>query len=145
MTGPLLAWNASMNAADLRLVPAHRYEVVPDPVTAVPQLRRDGLVLANDVDDLQVAWFLDTNDDGREDPGEYLGIGGGTPYTPLRDHTFLRELRANVVVRTRAQDDRLSEGQGQRMENRAGATPQDGFRRRVHTATVRPRNVGVRG
>ncbi len=141
----LLPKVGGMNAEELRVVPAHRYAVAPDPVTGVPQLLRDGLLLADDVDDLQVAWFFDLNGNGREDAGEYLGAQGAAVYTPQRDQRTLREVRANVVVRTRTQDNNLIDGQFQRTENRVVAVAQDGFRRRVHTATIRLRNVGIRG
>lgn len=131
----------AVNAPDLRAIPAHVYQV-----DANRQLLRDNLVLTGDVEDLQVAWYYDLDDDGRIDAGEYRGIGGGTAYNPSNlDATFVREVRANVVVRTRYEDDRLEGGQFQRTENRAAVAGQDGFRRRVLTSTVKLRNVGTRG
>ena len=38
----------------------------------------------------------------------------------------------------------MAQGQWQVTENRIDPGGIDGFRRRVHTATVRPRNVGIR-
>jgi hypothetical protein len=62
----------------------------------------------------------------------------------------LTEIRVNVVVRTRDQDadvlqsPGMAQGQWQVTENRVDPGGFDGFRRRVHTAVVRPRNVGLR-
>jgi hypothetical protein len=59
-------------------------------------------------------------------------------------------MRVNVVIRTRAQDadvvqsPGMAQGSWQITENRVDPGGFDGFRRRVHTSTVRPRNVGVR-
>ncbi|HVP30497.1 MAG TPA: PilW family protein [Myxococcota bacterium] len=132
---------AITNTPQLKAIPAHVYQI-----DAQNRLLRDNLVLANDVEDLQVAWFFDLDQDGQVDPGEYRGIGGGTAYNPAAvDGTFLREVRANVVIRTRTQDDRLSGGKFQATENRGAVAAQDGFRRRVLTTTVRLRNVGTRG
>lgn len=144
MVNALSAVPAGGNTPDLRAVPAHVYAV-----NANRELLRDNLVLASDVDDLQVAFFYDVDEDRVIDglAVEYPGSAGGLVYQPENwDGTTLREVRINFVVRTRDDDDRLSEGQFQVTENRvAGAAPADGFRRRVHTATVRLRNVGTRG
>ena len=62
-----------------------------------------------------------------------------------------REMRVNVVVRTRDNGPGSNNGATiqtgmQAMENRVFvAVPNDGFLRRVHTTTVRLRNVGFRG
>ena len=66
------------------------------------------------------------------------------------DNSFLTEIRVNIVVRTRNQDadvlqnPGMAQGQWQTTENRVAPGGFDGFRRRVHTAIVRPRNVGLR-
>lgn len=129
------------NPPDFVLIPAHVYDVTgSDP----PVLRRDGQVLAKDVEDLQIAWFLDADEDDELDAGEYRGASGTTYDPKAQDGALLREVRVNVVLRTRGEDPRNpdSAGRGQETENRdtavAGA---DGRRRRVHTATVRVRNV----
>jgi hypothetical protein len=118
------------------------------------QLLRDGMVLANNVEDLQVALFYDLDDDGVMDGEnlEYPGSGGGAIYQSRNwDNSFLREIRVNIVARTRDQDadvvqnPGMAQGTWQLAENRV-APPglPDGFRRRVHTSTIRPRNVGAR-
>jgi len=147
--------------ADVVAVPGHVYQV-----NAANQLLRDGMVLADDVEDLQVAYFFDLNGNGTVDgllgpPGqqplqsnvEYPGsVLGGTPYVSNAwDHSLLREVRLDFVVRTRSQDADVLANPGTAQnnfvvrENRVPpAQPPDGFRRRVQTITVRPRNVGNR-
>lgn len=126
---------------DLVVLPAIVYEILNG------ALLRNGQVIVNNVEDLQVAWFFDLNDDRTIDPGEMIadGVGGADAYDPENlDATRLREIRVNLVVRTRDQDpnDSWRQGIGQALENRTAASvaPQDGARRRVHSATVRLRN-----
>lgn len=129
------------NGAELVAVPAIVYEVVGN------QLRRNGVVIVDQVEDLQLAWFFDLDDDKLVDPGEYKadGEGAGDEYDPTTlDSSLLREVRLNVVIRTRDEDpnETWQGGIGQVTENRAAnsVAPMDGARRRVHTATVRVRN-----
>jgi len=128
---------------DLLVVPAHYYAL--NSATTPPQLERDGLVLAKDVEDLQVAYFYDADHDNQATGNEYRGDASANPYnTGLVDGNDLREIRFNVVVATRDDDPRNPDnsGTGQVRENRTPAsTPgDDGKRRRVYTATVRVRN-----
>ena len=132
---------------DLVAVPAHVYTVVN------AQLLRDGMVLADDVEDLQFALFYDLDEDGvmDGDVAEYPGSENGNIYqSNTWDNSFLTEIRVNIVVRTRNQDadvlqnPGMAQGQWQVTENRIDPGGFDGFRRRVHTAVIRPRNVGLR-
>lgn len=128
----------------LVLVPAVRYTV--DAVNSV--LMRNDVVIANDVDDLQVAYFIDADGDGRvSNDDEYEGSAlAASEYDPQNtDHSELREIRFNLSVRSRAPDPTFTDGFMQAAENRAAVGVSDGFRRRTYTATVRPRNVGFRG
>jgi prepilin-type N-terminal cleavage/methylation domain-containing protein len=136
-----------VGTSQLRAVPAHVYTVANN------QLLRDGMVLANDVEDLQFAFFYDVDGDGQEAAldAEYPGSEDGPVYQSRNwDNSDLREIRVSIVVRTRAQDPdvlqnpAMAQGQWQTIENRAAPAGFDGFRRRVHTSTVRPRNVGAR-
>jgi len=134
----------------LLLVPAHVYEVNLAGVD--PVLRRNGRLLATDVEDLQLAFFFDLDGDGViDDPdqatGELPGGEGGAPdyLASAWDNRDLREVRINLVTRTRADDPTNDEGQFQATENRVAPVATDGFRRRVHSSTVRVRNVGFRG
>ena len=105
-------------------------------------------MLAKDVEDLQVAWFYDDDDDGVvDDPARRAA--SPAPTTPRTDSVTaneLREIRINLVLRTRADDPRNPDdaGIGQARENRTTAIPgADGKHRRVHTATVRLRNLAL--
>lgn len=134
---------AASNPEDLVLVPAHVYAVADGPP---PELRRNGELLAKDIEDLQVAWFFDDDGDGQVDGGEYRGVEGNDYDPTALDANALREIRVNLVARTRDDDPRNpdSAGTGQSVENRdTNVAGDDGRRRRVHTATVRVRNIQV--
>jgi prepilin-type N-terminal cleavage/methylation domain-containing protein len=129
-------------AAEFVVVPAHRYWV-----DANRRLFRDDLVLAAEVEDLQLAAFFDLDGDGNVDVNEYRGETAGTafPPTPVWDNRELREVRFNFVVRSAMPDPNLPGAVFQALENRvAPAGGPDGFRRRAFTAAVRTRNVGHR-
>ncbi len=144
----------------LRLIPANVYTVVTPGGASQPEIQRNGQTLARDTEDLQVAWFFDDDDDGVVDTLEYrasaLSIetaAGSAAIAPVPDTTFdsstvdgelLREIRFNVVTRTRGNDPRnpSNAGIGQATENRATNVPgADGRRRRIYSATVRLRNT----
>ncbi len=136
--------------ARLILVPAHVYQV--DASGAAPVLRRNGGLLATGIEDLQLAFFFDLDRDGViDDPtlatGEFPGGSGAAPAygSDLWDNRDLREVKINLVVRTRMADRENDAGQFQTTENRVAPSGNDGFRRRVHSSTVRVRNVGFRG
>ncbi len=132
-----------MNVERLIAVPAHWYTV-----DANGRLLRDNQVLASSVSDLQFSAYYDLNDDGIVDAGEIPGTINDPVYnSSLWDNTELNEIRVNIVVATRANDrDFQMSGQGEfiETENRQLVPGTDGLRRRVHTAAVRPRNVGGR-
>ena len=135
----------STSGTELRVVPAHVYEVRD--VAGTPRLERDGLMLAKDVEDLQVAFYYDDDGDGEVDaPGEMRGVPGVAYDSQAIDGSDLREIRFNVVSRTPGVDPRNPDaaGAGQSTENRTVGVPgADGHRRRVQTATVRLRNVST--
>ncbi|MCX5739608.1 MAG: PilW family protein [Proteobacteria bacterium] len=140
------ATHLTLNTGPLAVVPAIVYSVdVND------NLLRNGVTLATDVDDLQFAYFIDANANGVVDANEYRGEGGSAAYlsrgaTALpTDHSKLREIRFDVVVRSRTTDPTYTEGFVQSTENRGAVGGNDGFRRRVFTSTVRQRNIGYRG
>lgn len=139
-TAALAAIPAGGGPVDLVAVPAHAYTI-----NAAAQMLRDGTVIANDVEDLQIAIFLDTNGDRIIDVGEYRGDGVGGDFDPsVVDISNVREVRANLVLRTRNADQDMSTGRFQDAENRAAVAGTDGFRRRSYSATVTLRNVGGR-
>ena len=125
-------------------IPAHVYQV-----NGQAQLERDGMVLADGVEDLQVALFYDTDGDdvvdaNQDDPGSATYLAGQYE-SDKWDNDELREVRFNIVMRSRTPDPAWSQGQFQTTENRDPVAGTDGFRRRTFTASVRPRNVGARG
>ena len=129
---------------DLRLVPAISYQIVTPGGGAPTRLLRNGVLLAKDVEDMQVAWFFDADQNGEVDANEYSG-GPGTAYNnELVEGGDLREIRVSLVVRTSTSDPRNpnSGSIGQALENRVSNIPgEDGRRRRLHSSTVRVRNV----
>lgn len=131
------------NPADLVVVPAHVYTV-----SAQRELLRDGMPLARGVEDLQFALFYDVDGDGEVDSEalEVPGSEGGTVYASSAwNNEDLREIRAGVAVRSRLEDPEFGQGRFQTLENRnLPGSPEDGFRRRVASVRVKPRNVGLR-
>ena len=88
---------------------------------------------------------MDANGDNAVNVGELKGESSTNKYVAnASDASELRWVRLNIVVRTRVEDDRFTQGLFQATENRAVITAADGYRRRVHTAIVRMRNVGDR-
>jgi prepilin-type N-terminal cleavage/methylation domain-containing protein len=119
---------------DLVVVPAIEYRI-----GGGRQLLRNGQPLADGIEDLQVAWLFDTDLDGTVDA--VRGDQGGTVYDNSElDVDGLRSIRVNVVARSRLEDPKFHTGALPALENRpAGGS--DGFRRRLHTATIMPRNL----
>jgi len=132
------ALGASAGAYELIAVPALEYRIDSN------KLYRNNLRLADGVEDLQLAYFLDTNGNYALDAGELYGISGNNYLAASSEASQLRAVRFNVVTRTRSEDDRFTQGFFQATENRSAVPGQDGFRRRVHTAIVRMRNIGDR-
>lgn len=134
-TAPL---GSAAGATALIAVPALEYRI------DAQKLYRNNLRLADGVEDLQVAFFLDTNGNNALDVGELYGISGNNYLAAASDASDLRAVRFNVVTRTRSEDERFTQGFFQATENRSAVAGQDGYRRRVHTAIVRMRNIGDR-
>ena len=134
------ALGAAGGGVQLVAIPAHVYAIANG-----DQLTRNGRLLAEGIEDLQLAYFLDANSDGLVDPGDMHGTGAGVNANfdaQNTDMRLLREVRLNLVVRTRNPDSEFT-GEPQAFENRtAGAA--DGFRRRVYTSTLRVRNMDRR-
>ncbi|MGB0621108.1 MAG: prepilin-type N-terminal cleavage/methylation domain-containing protein [Myxococcota bacterium] len=136
----LAALPAASEPVDLVAIPAHVYTV-----NGSLQLVRDGTPVADDVEDLQIAVFVDADEDRTVDTGEYFGDGVSANFDPQGiDLSLAREVRANVVIRTRLEDQDNPNGRFQDSENRGAAGANDGFRRRVYSSTVMLRNVGSR-
>jgi len=129
------------------LVPAHVYQV--DDTVDPPRLLRNGLIVAKDVEDIQISYFYDLDDDGLIDPGESRGEFGGGAYLATEGDIaeLLRDVTVTLAVRTPFQDsgNATPQGRPQDLENHDVTStnpPADGYRRRILTSTVYPRNVG---
>jgi len=127
----------------------------PPQIVAVPAIRysidgngrlfRNAYPLASNVEDMQLAFFIDENEDNTVDLGEYKGDGVSADYLPQgTDASLLREVRLNIVLRTESDDPEIDSGNPIATENRTVASTNDGFRRRVYTSIVRLRNLGRR-
>ena len=107
-------------------------------------LERNGVLLAKDVEDLQVSYLYDDGDDVVES-GERQADGATAYAKNSTDGRTLREIRINLVMRTRVNDPRNPDNYGiaQRLENRTVASipAADGRHRRVYVASVRLRNL----
>jgi hypothetical protein len=125
--------------AQLIIVPAHEYRIANG-----DQLLRDGVLLAEGVEDLQVAYFYDKDTDNVVDADEMRGVPGDNYDASAQDTNEVREVRVNLVTRTRMEDREWSQGTSQALENRAAGVASDGFRRRTYTSTVMLRNLGAR-
>ena len=133
-------------------IPAHVYSLAAATSTTPARLFRDGVLLASDVEDFQVSFYFDLDDDLVVDAGEMFGTAGGTaqpyeltPATSRPSPSKLREVQINLVTVTRDDDPNRdwNLGAGQVTGNRTAASLSagDGKRRRVYSARVRPRNV----
>lgn len=146
--------------ADWVAIPAHLYYVRParvGPPAQAPQLVRDGMLLADDVEDLQIAYFHDADRDGNCDANEWSGgdcpnpgAQGFAAYDAWnRDNCSLRAVRFNFVVRTASQDPNalanpaFANSRFLQTENAPARAGVDGFRRRAYSRTVLPRNSPV--
>jgi len=139
--------------ADLVAVPAHVYRLEVQPTPGSDRLLRNEQLLATGVEDFQLTFFFDENDDRIEDPGElYSGLGSTEgpwemlPTTSRPDFSRLREVGVHLVSVTRDDDPReeFQQGSGQIRGNRDAATlpDGDGRRRRTSSSRVRLRNAG---
>lgn len=145
MAGALAAHDATTDPdEEVVIVPATRYSV-----DAAGRLLRNDDLLAQGVEDFQVSYYFDVDDDGVVDSAtaEEPGTKTGAAYDPASwDNSTLKEVRFSIVVRTRATDAQFDQGSFVTLENRtAPSGGNDGFRRRVVVGSVRPRNVGNTG
>jgi len=122
--------------ADLVAIPAVEYRIDGG------VLFRNGLRLARGVEDLQVAYLFDFDGNGAIASNEVRGDAGGTAYVAKNQSVEdLLQVRINFVARTRIEDPRFNAGSFQALENRNAVAGNDGYRRRVHTSTIMPRNL----
>jgi prepilin-type N-terminal cleavage/methylation domain-containing protein len=136
---------------DMRAVPANVYELDEDPTKL--ELRRNGLLLASQVEDFQVEYWLDNaalpngvEDGDTEFPVNDLAApdppGGGIP----ADNAQVRRVRVSVIART-LRDEGPNSAAGRltyarpALANRAADAVEDTFRRRSFSASILPRNL----
>lgn len=113
-------------------VPAIIYEISGTVLT------RNSLQISPQVEDLQIEFGVDADDDGALGVGEF-------PIHDLDgfDPAQIRTVRLSVLTRTSLEDEDLAaSGPGrQAVANRAAAVSSDAFRRRLVTVTAAPRNM----
>lgn len=149
LSGELDAHSASSDAPEeIVIVPAARYSITD---LATGRLERNGDLLVKDVDDFQVSYFFDNNDNGVIDNAtagfeEERGDASTRTYDPGdQDNSALSEVRFSIVLRAASNDPNYDDGEFVEFENRATVAGNDNFRRRVLVGAVRPRNVVIEG
>ena len=144
--GQLVAHVASSDAEeDLVFVPAAHYRVNTTGFTT-GRFERNGDLLAEGVDDFQISFLFDDNEDDVIDAGDERGATSASSYDALdQDNSNLKEVRFSIVIRTRAGDANFNAGSFIANENRVPIAGTDSFRRREIWGAVRPRNVGAQG
>jgi len=119
----------SVSAGTGRAVPARIYQIAGN------VLSRDGLPLADQVENLQVEYFVDANGNGLIDGAEF-------PVHDLNgsDAGDVRSVRISVLTLTAAADPR-NPGVGMPATGNHAGGPPDGFTRRRYVTNVVPRNL----
>jgi prepilin-type N-terminal cleavage/methylation domain-containing protein len=150
----ITAVNVPASQITLAAVPAPPGSALLVGGTAVPAvvyqvngttLTRNGLTLANQVEDLQAEFWVDQNDDRLVDPAEFplntLNLGGGAVIQPVRS------VRLSVVALSATPDTADGGVMFQKYARPAvgnrNAGARDAFKRRVFQGSVYPRNVSV--
>jgi prepilin-type N-terminal cleavage/methylation domain-containing protein len=99
-------------------------------------LMRNNTLVATDVEDFQVEYAVDTNDDGQIGGGEFPinGLDGAAVAN-------VRGVQISVLTRTSAEEEEHTGPGRQAVANRVSAGTNDGYRRRLATVTAALRNV----
>jgi hypothetical protein len=144
------------NTTSLIAVPAHEYRI------DTGRLLWNNKVLADGIEDFQVTYIIDNDGNNQVIADEIFGDdetgghdlfktdtpdpGPGSSYAlnAAGAAASVREVRVNLIARTRLEDETYTQGRAQGTENRdvSGVTA-DGFRRRRITTKVMLRNVGI--
>jgi len=97
---------------------------------------RNNVLVATDVEDFQVEYAVDTNDDGQIGGGEFPinGLDGAAVAN-------VRGLQISVLTRTSVEEEEHAGPGRHRVANRLAAGTNDGYRRRLATTTAALRNV----
>jgi prepilin-type N-terminal cleavage/methylation domain-containing protein len=145
----------SGSTTEIAAIPALVYKIIEPGGgdTDRYQLRRNGILVANDVEDMQLVLFFDADDDGVVEAGEVEGddgsmVGDGISiiHSPaLADGRSLKQVRINLVMSTEREDpdQRAPLSQPQITGNRdpSSIAAPDRKKRRVYQSTIRLRNV----
>ena len=126
-------------AATGRAVPAAIWQIA----AGTNNLTRNGLQLSSQIEDLQVEFGVDDDGDGQFTADEFPidSLNENSPFNS--DPSEIRQVRVSVVARTDAQDDDVLGGGPPAVANHTGGAvgTADGFRRRLITTSVLPRNL----
>jgi hypothetical protein len=125
--------------SDTMAVPAAVYEL------SGTSLTRNTVTLSSQVEDLQIEFGVDVNQDGQ------LGAGEG-PINNLNDYDstqaqfgydprLIRLVRLSVLTRTSREDANVSTPGRLGLANRAGSGTADSFQRRLVSVSAAPRNI----
>jgi Tfp pilus assembly protein PilW len=128
---PPIPSGVGMSASTVAAAPALYYQLTGN------QLTRNGMVIATDVDDLQVEFGVDADRDGEIEPAD-----GEFPIHDLNgsDTSRVRAARVHLTMRTSVPDGDFS-GQRSAAANRVAASSADNFRRRKAIADAHLRNL----
>ncbi len=147
--GDATAYITSGVGPQLRAVPAQVYEVDP----AALELRRNGLLLASSIEDMQIEYWLDNagTPNGVQDADTEFPVNTlNNPDPPAgaipADMSTVRRVRVSVLARTN-QEEAADSAHGRivggrpALANRLAAVAPDRFRRRSFSASILPRNL----
>lgn len=128
---PSIPSGVSMSPSTVVAVPALYYQLTSN------QLTRNGMIIATDVDDLQVEFAVDADRDGEIEPAN-----GEFPIHDLNgsDTSRVRSARIHLTMRTAVPDSNFT-GQRSAAANRVAASATDNFRRRKAIADAHLRNL----
>lgn len=139
---------------NLIAVPAHEYRIENG------RLLWNNKTLADGIEDFQVTYIIDNNNDNQVTANEVFGDdetsghnlfqddepthGASTTVLDAGAAELVREIRVNLIARTRLEDEEYTQGHVLGTENRdISSASADGFRRRRITTKVMLRNVGI--
>jgi Tfp pilus assembly protein PilV len=99
-------------------------------------LERNKKLLSREVEDVQVAFGLDLDDNG-------VIAGAEFPIHDIEvvDTNQIQEVRVSVLTRTRTEDPRLTGNGRQKVANRAASGTPDAYRRRLSVVRAAPRTL----
>jgi len=128
---PAVPGGVAMSPSTAAAAPALYYQL------SGTQLTRNGMVIATDVDDLQIEFGVDVDRDGEIEPAS-----GEFPVHDLNgsDPSRVRSARVHLTMRTSVPDADFS-GQRAGAANRVAAASNDNFRRRKAIADAHLRNL----